>query len=454
MVIKFKKILMFFTLLFILNNLSNYIFSSKSYFHTTAYAISSENFNVSSSIECNSQNLSTSTRKICTNSSYINDSNIGEKYYKSDRLVEMLKIIMSFLIPALILFSGFSSTLSNFAKKISNKPLKYIGIYGILYTLLDSLLIFPLNFYASYTQSHIFGFSHQPLTAWIKNYCVELILNLLIVFFVLWIPYKIIKNHPKRWWIYIAILSIPITSFSYLAQPILIDPLFNKFRPLENTVVESSLLNLSKKAGIKNCKIIQIDKSSETNMMNAYMTGIGKSQRIVLWDTTLNKLNLRELNFITAHEIGHYVLGHINHLLIINITLNFIVLYIISLLAIPIINKHKKFFKFDKLHNPASYPLAIIIINTCFLFITPCLNIHSCYTEREADKYALELTQDKNAAIDTFTKLKENGISIPNPNTLYKVWKYDHPTIDERIDFFKSYKLKSSSINDDIAFKK
>ncbi|MCY6960361.1 M48 family metallopeptidase [Clostridium brassicae] len=382
---------------------------------------------------------------ILANNIYLNqmentNSNIGQKYYESDRIVQLLKIIMSFIVPALILFTGFSSKLGHFSQKIGRNLFLTAGIYGILYTLIDNLLNLPLTFYGSYVQSHIFGISHQPFVSWIKSYSLELLLTSCGLLFLLWIPYKLIKNHPKRWWIYTGILIIPVTLFIYLAQPVIIDPLFNDFKPLDDKTVERSLIELTKKANIENCKILQIDKSKDTNMINAYMTGIGSSKRIVLWDTAIKSLNLRELRFIMAHEIGHYVLGHIKKLVVVDIIITFIVLYIISKLAPPLINKYSKKLRFKELYNVASYPIAIIIINFCFLFITPSMNAYSCYMERQADNFALEITQDKEAGISAFDKLARNGFVIPSPDPLYKLWKYDHPPINERVEHFKKYK--------------
>lgn len=365
---------------------------------------------------------------------------VGEKYYKSDRIVQILKIIMSFLVPLLILFTGFSKKLSIFSNNIGKNLFFTVGIYIILYTLIDSALNFPINFYASFVQSHIFGFSHESFVNWIKNYSIDIILTLLGLILVLWIPYRFIKKHPKRWWVYTSIISIPIILFMYLAQPILIDPLFNKFKNVSNKTLERNLIKLTKKANIQNCTILQIDKSKETNMINAYMTGIGKSKRIVLWDTAIKKLNLKELEFVMAHEIGHYVLSHTKKLVLINIIGVFFVFYIVSRIGPYILKKYKDRFKVHEFKDIASYPIIILVINFCFIFIVPAMNAYSCYIEHEADIFAIEITKDNSSAISAFYKLSNNGISIKNPDIFYKMWKYDHPPIEKRIEFFKRYK--------------
>lgn len=364
----------------------------------------------------------------------------GERFYKSDRVVQGLKIVFSLGVPAIILVTGCSSKLRNVSKGIGKTTFIAAGIYGLLYTILDSAINFPLTFYAGYIQSHKFGLSHQPLSIWIKNYFLDLVIGALGIFLILWIPYFIIKRSPKRWWLYTGIISIPISLFLFYAQPVIIDPLFNEFKTIENKATERSLVELTEKANIKGCTILKVDKSKETTMINAYMTGVGKVRRIVLWDTALDKLSLRELRFVTAHEIGHYVLSHIKKLFIIQTVMTFIVLYIVHATAPTIINKFRRKFKFDNLNDVASFPLITLIISFCMIVITPTSNAYSCYIERQADAFAIELTKDNTAAISSFEKLSENGIIIPNPDPLYKLWKYDHPPVEERIEFFKNYR--------------
>lgn len=368
------------------------------------------------------------------------EEKIGQKYYESDRVVQAAKIGMGFLVPALILFTGFSAKLSKFSERVGKNVFLSVGIYGVIYNLIDSLANFPLRYYGGYIQSHAFGFSHQPFSSWIKNYFINFLLNTGAIFLLLWIPYKFIKKHPKKWWIYTGIAIIPVTIFMYIAQPVVIDPLFNEFKSIENKEIERSLIQLTAKANIKECTVLQIDKSKDTSMINAYMTGIGKSKRIVLWDTALKKLDLRELRFVMAHEIGHYVLGHIKKSIFIEIITIFIVLYIINTVAPVLIEKYRRRFNFRKLSNTASYPIAIIIINFCLLFIIPSANAYSCYMERQADTFAIEITKDNEAAVSAFHKLSKHGIVIPDPDLIYKMWKYDHPPIKERIEFFKGYK--------------
>ena len=106
-------------------------------------------------------------------------------------------------------------------------------------------------------------------------------------------------------------MTIPFLFFAVLVKPLWIDPLFNKFGPMHNKPLEQKIVALAERAGIGGSEIFEVDKSRDTKAMNAYVTGIFGSRRIVLWDTLLNKLDDDQVLAVVGHEIGHYVLGHI-----------------------------------------------------------------------------------------------------------------------------------------------
>ena len=103
----------------------------------------------------------------------------------------------------------------------------------------------------------------------------------------------------------------PFTIFMMFVQPVLIDPLYNDFYPLKDKALEEQILSLADRANIPAEHVFEVDMSEKTNSLNAYVTGVGSNSRIVLWDTTLEKLTDKEILFVMAHEMAHYVEKHI-----------------------------------------------------------------------------------------------------------------------------------------------
>jgi Zn-dependent protease with chaperone function len=116
---------------------------------------------------------------------------------------------------------------------------------------------------------------------------------------------------PRRWWLWTGLAAVPFIVLMLLIAPIWIDPLFNKFGPMKDEALEAQILALADRAGIAGSRVFEVDKSVDTKAVNAYVTGVGQTKRIVLWDTIIAKLERRELLFVMGHEMGHYVLGHV-----------------------------------------------------------------------------------------------------------------------------------------------
>lgn len=149
------------------------------------------------------------------------------------------------------------------------------------------------------------------------------------------------------------------------------------------------------------------------------------------------KLNRREVLSVTAHEIGHYVKGHIWKGIILGGLGTIILMYLVYKTSNWILLRSNGSFGFNKLYNIASIPLIILVLNFYTFFSSPISSYISRYMEKEADAYEIYLTEDREAAISTMLKLYEESLSIPRPSNIFKIWYHSHPpTAEERINFF------------------
>ena len=116
---------------------------------------------------------------------------------------------------------------------------------------------------------------------------------------------------PRRWWLYTSALAVPFIILIVLVQPVWIDPLFNRFGPMQDKALEAEILALADRAGIEGGRVFEVAKSEDTKALNAYVNGFGSTKRIVLWDTIIKALDRRKLLVVMGHEMGHYVLDHL-----------------------------------------------------------------------------------------------------------------------------------------------
>ncbi len=141
-----------------------------------------------------------------------------------------------------------------------------------------------------------------------------------------------------------------------------------------------------------------------------------------------------------AHEMGHYLMGHVWKGIVLGGVLSIFIFYLVDKSSIWIINKSAGAFGFTKLYDIASLPLLILLLNVFMFIATPAVNTYTRYTETEADRFEIELTRDNEASASAMIKLHETSLVLPTPGVVYKLWNYDHPTFQDRVNFANSYK--------------
>jgi STE24 endopeptidase len=234
-------------------------------------------------------------------------------------------------------------------------------------------------------------------------------------------------------------VSMGVMFFMMVVQPIWIDPLFNNFGPMQDKKLEAQILGLASKAGIEGGRVFEVDKSQDTKTLNAYVIGMGSTNRIVLWDTTIKRLTPEQILFVMGHEMGHYVLHHMWWGFAFFSLMSLIIFYLTYKIANFLLSRYHRRFGFNRLDQIASLPLFILII-TILLFITsPIDNYFTRYIEHQADIFGLEITRNNQAAGEAFVVLQQENLANPRPGPLYNFFRSSHPPLADRVDFANHY---------------
>lgn len=361
-------------------------------------------------------------------------------YYNSGIVLWIVGIFLGLLVPFLFLQTRASAKIRDFSEKIGRKWFFAITIYFIIFLILTYLIGLPFDFYQDYWREHEYGLSNQSFGRWLSNSLISLLISLIVGGLFLWIPYLLLRKSPRRWWLYTSVLLIPFIFLAVLVTPVWINPLFNNFGDMKDKQLEAKILALADRAGIEGSRVYEVDKSADTNAVNAYVTGFMSTKRIVLWDTILKKLDERELLFVMGHEMGHYVLGHVWKGILFSIILIFITLFLAYKTSDFLVNRYGERWGFSKLSDPAAFPLILLIISVFSLLISPLTLAYSRYAEHEADRFAIEITRDNQAGATAFVKLQTENLSNPRPGAIIKFLRASHPPIGERVDFCNTYK--------------
>jgi len=362
------------------------------------------------------------------------------EYYRSGNVLWVAATLWGLLVPAAIFFSGLSARLRDWAQVVGRGWFFTIAVYVLLYLALVYLLDLPLNWYERYVRAHAYGLSNQTLGQWFGDSLKALAVTLVIGASVLWVPYLLLRRSPRRWWLWTSLAAVPFLILMLLVQPVLIAPLFDDFGPMQDKALEAQILALAERAGIDGGQVFEVNKSADTDAVNAYVGGLFGTQRIVLWDTLLARLAPEQVLVVMGHEMGHFVLGHIWVLLGLLCLLVLATLYAVHRSLGVLIARVGHRFGVTEPSDIASLPLLVLLFSVFFLLAQPIALAYSRHIEREADRFALEITQDNRAMATAFTILQDQNLVHPRPGRLYLLWRARHPSIAERVEFANSYR--------------
>ena len=357
---------------------------------------------------------------------------LSEEYSGLRNFLFFLSTPYEWLIYFFILIFGVSRFLERSASSISKRMPFQTAIYLFWFSIISFIAVFPLNF-LGYRISRSYHISTQSFTSWMKDKIIDYWVNFGTMFIIVLVLYWLIRKSAKKWWLYAWMLSIPFVLFLMFVQPVLIDPLYNDFYPLKNKELETEILELADEADIPANHVYEVNMAEKTNSLNAYVTGIGANSRIVLWDTTLNRLGEDEILFIMAHEMAHYVEKHIYFGIAGYLAMIFVGLWLTQKLMNGIIRRWGRILKIPSISSISSLPLFLLLTSVLLFLSSPLSNYVSRYEELRADRYAIEMTKDQDPAISAFQELTRSGLSQVNPPLLVKWLRYTHPTMLERI---------------------
>ncbi|HET9269841.1 MAG TPA: M48 family metallopeptidase [Vicinamibacterales bacterium] len=361
-------------------------------------------------------------------------------YHRSGNVIWVATTIWGLALPAAFLWTGFSARMRNWARAIGRKWFFMVAAYWVIYTLISTVIDLPRAYYVGFVRQHAYGLSNQTFGKWTSDQFANLAVTLVIGGIALWVPYLLLRKSPRRWWIYTSLAAIPFIVTIVLVQPLWIDPLFNRFGPMNDKALEAEILRLADRAGIEGGRVFEVAKSEDTKAVNAYVNGFGATKRIVLWDTILKALDRPQLLVVMGHEMGHYVLGHVWKLIILLSLTILGMTYAIHRLAGALIRRHAARFGFTELGDVASLPLVLVLVGVISLITDPLTLAVSRHFEHEADRFALEITRDNHAAATAFVILQQENLGVPRPSRLYTWFRESHPPLGERIDFSNDYR--------------
>lgn len=358
-------------------------------------------------------------------------SRINDALYFAD-------VVYGIAVLLLVLGAGWSARMRDFAARV-RWPFVAAMLYFALFSLITALLTFPLDFYGGFVVPHQFDLTNQSFAGWLGDSAKAFGVNVVIGSPIAALALLGIRRI-RRWWLVLWLGSVPLILLGVLAQPLIIDPLFNDFQPLRDVSLRQALLDEASRAGIEGGRVYQVDKSKQTKEMNAYVTGIGPSARIVMWDTLLAKLDRDEILAVMGHEMGHYVLKHLWQGIAFGVAISFLGFFVAQKLFEWGLARWGTRWRAGDRGDAAALPWLLIVSSVLAFLLSPVYSGYSRHIEHQADVFGLELTHLNEAMASSFVKFAEDSKADPRPPRFIEWWRYSHPSLGRRIDFVLAYK--------------
>jgi len=358
----------------------------------------------------------------------------ARRYEKEKRLLGLLGSLWSLLILLAFYFSGLSFRLAFLLK---GKSLIWTFLlYMVIFLLTLSLLGFPLKFYSGYLHEHRWKFSNQTLKSWLWEQVKSIVVGLVILWLVAGLLLWIMAQFPQQWWL-IAGLAMAIVSVIFATLfPVVIFPIFNKYTPIKNKELTDALERILAKGGLKSSGFFKEDSSRQTKKENAFLAGLGKTRRVVLADNLLEKMTIPEIESIIAHEVGHFRHKHLWLNIGLGTCQQLVIFFIIDRLMRMLFPQ----FLSSTVWNLSLFPILVILmgIMSGFLF-GPLTYAISRLFEKQADKYALRMIEEKMPFMTALAGLADRNLSNAYPKWWIKILYYSHPPIGERLKIAEEF---------------
>jgi STE24 endopeptidase len=360
-------------------------------------------------------------------------SNNANKYSCLKYFLAITDTLYSLILLLVFTGLGISKVLTTRLLGISTSYFIVVPLYLLIISVSYYILSFPLNLYSSHILEHKFNLSNQKITDWLLDQVKSFVIFYIISIILIASFYFILGHFLNNWWWVISLAWIFFSLILARLAPVVIIPLFFKYKALSNDALRDRIMKLADKMKVKIVDVFEIDFSKKTLKANAAFTGIGKTKRVILGDTLKDKYSDDEIEVILAHEFAHYKLKHIIKLILINSLATIISFYLIFKTSGAVLN----FFGFSSLWDIAALPVIIMYLFAFGIIMQPFQNYISRCLEKNADKMALSITGSKDAFISMMNKLSVQNLADRNPHPIIKFFFFDHPSIDERITFAK-----------------
>jgi STE24 endopeptidase len=294
--------------------------------------------------------------------------------------------------------------------------------------LISALISLPWGIYEEWGLEKSYGRTSQPLSDFLMQDAIGIAMSSILGGLFFLGVYALIRRTGKAWWLWSGGLTAFAAAATILLSPVLIEPMFNDYKPVPEGPVRTALVKMADEAGIPHDKLLMFDGSRQSNNFTANVSGVFGTGRIAISDVALKQASLDEVKAVTGHEVGHYVLGHVWRIVFLFAGLAMVGFF----LADRLFDRVAALFGSKaKVGDPEGLPILLFIVSVLGVLAQPALNGVTRIGESEADAYSLRTVNLPDALASALVKTAE--YRYPRPSAFEETVFYSHPSVERRV---------------------
>jgi STE24 endopeptidase len=351
------------------------------------------------------------------------------RYHRPRYVLLLVNLVLGLAVLAVLAFSWPGDRLDDALQRLGWAGAAAVWA-AVVVVVLEALRL-PGAYWIGYVREHQYGFSRQSVSGWIGDQAKGLAVGLVLTVATLTVFVALARAFPSAWPLVAApALALAVLVLSFVA-PVVLEPLFNRFDPLEDEELAARLRGVADRAGVPVRHVLVADASRRTTKHNAYVSGLGKTRRVVVWDTLLARGEPGEIRLVVAHELGHRRFRHVARWTTISMAL--VAAFVVILWALLQWDWLLDAIGASGPGDPRVIPFVLFLGSVLELAVQPFANAISRRWERDCDRFSLDLTRDPEAYEQTHHLLAlENLGDLDPPKAIYLFFA-SHPTAPERL---------------------
>lgn len=366
----------------------------------------------------------------------------SDSYFEGGYWLILANFVVGLAVAGLLLQSGFAKTLRDKLRAAVKLNWLTTLIFAAVYSLITSILTFPMTLYEGFYREHAFNLSTMTLPDWLGEWAMQLGVSTLMFAIFITILYAVIRIAKASWWMWGTAVSVFFLGIMLFISPVYIDPLFNDYQPMEASELRDDILSVAHANGIPADDVFVFDVSRQSNRITANVAGLFGTTRIALSDTLIENTDPDEVMAVMAHEMGHYVLNHIWEM--------FAMFALLLAIGFAITNGlfgwanrvMGRRWDISGIGDIAGLPLLLACLSVFFFVATPVFNTIIRTNEAEADLFGLNAAREPDGFATAALRL--SSYRKIEPGELEEWFMFDHPSGRARV--FMSMQWKAGQL--------